>query len=450
MKAKFKWALPGLLALMVFASGCGNSGGGAESGNGNGNSNGGATATATEGGGEAAGKTITLKFWGGVPEEAGPLDMVKAWNDANDDVKVEYVRFVNDDSGNLKLDTALVAGENIDLYVSYAKFMVEKRVQAGSALNLSQLKGYDIEGKLGEAVKAWKFEDGYYGLPTVSSQSFIWLNKDALDAAGLPLPALDWTQSDLAAYAKRLSQDTTYGYVQGTNMFSFNMDGELQNDFVKDGKSNLDTPVTRGSLEVWHKMMHEDKSMPTYGEQVATKMPVDASFLKGEAAMFGAGNWIFRNANNLTDYPREFKIAFAAVPRPDGARSDFRMEGGLSDVVSINPKSAYKDEAWKFLQWYADEGVTYLSKGGRIPASGQVDDSVTMAKLVEGNEQLYDLDSLKNVLFGNQETYINTVPVQLNDLRAEEMENYFLNSRSLDQTMENIVKRHNDLIKRNG
>jgi len=446
VKKRQQWVLTSMLALSVIASGCGggNNGGNTPADGGN------AAKPGTDNGGTASAQTITLKFWGGVPEEAGPLDMVKAWNESNPNVQVEYVRYVNDDSGNLKLDTALVAGENIDLYTNYAKFMLEKRVQAGGALNLSELEGYDIDAKMGEQAKGWQFDGSYYGLPTVSSKNFIWLNKDALDAAGLPVPPLDWTQSDLAEYAKKLKEGRPYGYVQPTSMFTFNMDGELQNEFVKDGKSNLDTPVTRASLETWHKMMHEDKSMPTYGEQVATKLPVDASFLKGEAAMFGAGNWIFRNANNLTDYPREFKIAFATVPRPDGARADFKGEGGLSDVVAINPKSAYKEEAWEFLKWYADEGVAYLSKGGRIPASGQIDAAATQAKLVEGHEDLYDLESLANVLFGGQESYINTVPVQLNDLRTEELENYFLNSNDLDKTMENIVKRHNALIARGG
>ncbi|GGF90537.1 bicyclomycin resistance protein [Paenibacillus albidus] len=433
-KASYAW-FAGLTALLIFASGCsGNNG----------------ASPAAGGAGSAGGnsKVIKLTFWGGVPEEAGPTDMVKAWNEANPDVQVEYVRYVNDDSGNLKLDTALVAGESIDLYTNYAKFQLEKRVQSGGALNLSELDGYDIEGVMGEQAKAWQFDGSYYGLPTVSSQSFIWLNKNKLDAAGLGLPETNWTQSDLAEYAKVLSKDSTYGYVQSTNMFVFNMDGQLQNEFVKDGKSNLDNPVTRSSLEAWYKMMHEDKSMPAYGEQIATKLPVDASFLKGEAAMLGSGNFIFRNANNLTDYPRDFKIAFATIPRPDGARDDFRVEGGLSDVIAINPKSAYKEEAWKFLKWYADEGVVYMTKGGRIPASKKIDATETQAKLIAGFEDLYDLDSMKKVLFGDQETYINTVPVQLNDLRMEEIEHYFLKGRTLDETVQNIAKRHNELIAR--
>lgn len=435
--ARYGW-LAGLTALLIIASGCSSKdGSGTPAG----------AAEGTNSGGQN-GKTITLKFWGGVPEEAGPLDMVKAWNEANPGVQVEYVRYVNDDSGNLKLDTALVAGENIDLYTNYAKFQLEKRVQSGGAQNLSELGGYDIEAAMGEQAKAWQFDGSYYGLPTVSSKSFVWLNKDKLDAAGLKLPDNNWTQSDLAEYAKVLSKDSTYGYVQGTNMFPFGMDGELQNEFVKDGKSNLDHPVTRGSLEGWYKMMHEDKSMPAYGEQIATKLQVDASFLKGEAAMLGSGNFIFRNANNLTDYPRDFKIAFATIPRPDGAREDFRLEGGLSDVVAINPNSAYKEEAWKFLQWYADEGVAYLTKGGRIPASAKIDNSQTQAKLVAGFEELYDQESLERVLFGGQDTYINTVPVQLNDLRMEEMEHYFLKDKTLDETFQSMVKRHNELIAR--
>ena len=52
-------------------------------------------------------KAVTLTMWGGVPAEAGPQLVVDNWNAKNPDIQVKYERFVNDDAGNLKLDTAL-------------------------------------------------------------------------------------------------------------------------------------------------------------------------------------------------------------------------------------------------------------------------------------------------------------------------------------------------------
>lgn len=55
---------------------------------------------------------------------------------------------------------------------------------------------------------------------------------------------------------------------------------------------------------------------------------------------------------------------------------------------------------------------------------------------------------MERVLFGGEDTYINTVPIQLNDLRMEELEHYFLKDKTLDETFQSIGKRHNELIAR--
>ena len=59
---------------------------------------------------------ITLRVWGGVPAEAGPQASIDLFNEAFKDkgIQAEYERFVNDDTGNLKLETSLLAGNDVD------------------------------------------------------------------------------------------------------------------------------------------------------------------------------------------------------------------------------------------------------------------------------------------------------------------------------------------------
>ena len=85
-------------------------------------SNGGSTASDTASGSPASpqassassqtsstpAKKVTLSFWGAIGEANGPKDVVDAWNKANPDIQVQYVRYVNDNAGNTKLDTALM------------------------------------------------------------------------------------------------------------------------------------------------------------------------------------------------------------------------------------------------------------------------------------------------------------------------------------------------------
>ncbi|MEK3664045.1 extracellular solute-binding protein [Paenibacillus sp. FSL F4-0236] len=440
MKTRKRYSAPVvLLAITLVLAACGKSGDSSTSINASDSPSKPSSSAVSE-------EPVKLTFWGSVPEEAGPQEAVDAWNAENPKIQVEYIRYVNDDSGNLKLDTALVTGQDVDLYVNYNKGFLGKRVDSKAALDLSQFSDYDILDAMGPEAADWQVNAKFYGIPTSKGNNFIFLNKNALDAANLPIPPLDWSQNDLRKYAKVLKQDFEYGYAQFDWYYYMQIDGTFQNAIAENKTSKFDAPEVRESLQNWHAMMHEDKSIPTYGDQSASKMAVDAMFLTKKAAMLGAGGWIFRSSNNLTDYPRDFKIAFATIPSAVDKQSNFKIEGGLGDVVSINANSEHKEEAWAFLKWYADVGSQYLAKGGRIPASKHTDLDQTVKLMTAGMEDLYDMDSLKAVVLGNSPKYINSIDRKVSDMRKEEIERYFLKEKSLDETIKSIVKRHNELL----
>ena len=66
-------------------------------------------------------ETITLKMWGGVQGEYGYDQMVENFNKEFKDkgIQIEYTRYVNDDDGNLQLETYLMGGNDIDIYMGY-------------------------------------------------------------------------------------------------------------------------------------------------------------------------------------------------------------------------------------------------------------------------------------------------------------------------------------------
>ncbi|WP_246362852.1 ABC transporter substrate-binding protein [Paenibacillus alba] len=396
-------------------------------------------------------KAVTLTMWGGVPGESGPQAAVDNWNAKNPDIQVKYERFVNDDAGNLKLDTALTTNQGIDLYVNYTLAGLTKRIDAGTALDLSEFKDYNIDDKMGTDAKDWKVKDKYYGLPTKKNVSFVWLNKNALDEAGLTVPSLDWTMDDLQQYAAKLKKGTRWGFTEHISAYPNFFDGANAGaGFTKaDGTSNLDDPTVRKAYESMFNMMYTDKSMPLLGEQITSKMPTDTMFLKGETAMLGAGEFIFRSSNNMKDFPRDFKIAFATLPKVTKDQTNFKYPGGLGDVISINPNSKNKEQAWKFLKWYADGGMMPLASGGRIPSSKDANVEEAIKLLLGDNEKTYDVDSLKKVVFGKFPTYTATMAQQVIDARREEYEKYFLKAQSLDDTLKNTVKRHNDYLSKN-
>ena len=73
--------------------------------------------TAQSGDTAKTGDVVTIRMWGGVPAESGPQAACDAFNEAYKDkgIQVEYERFVNDDTGNVKLETNLLGGNEIDV-----------------------------------------------------------------------------------------------------------------------------------------------------------------------------------------------------------------------------------------------------------------------------------------------------------------------------------------------
>ncbi|MFM9331298.1 ABC transporter substrate-binding protein [Paenibacillus mesotrionivorans] len=443
MKKKLYGILAGIMTAALLATACssgtGNSGDQA--------SPGATTAATTAASGTPGGAKapVKLKFWGGVPPESGPQEVVDTWNKANPDIQVEYVRFVNDDAGNLKLDTAVMTGQGVDIFVNYSFARMEQRQSSGSTLDLSQFTDFNILEKVGDGAKEFMINGKFYGLPTTKGVSFMWLNMDAFKEANLPIP-YDWTWEEARDYAKKLNKKGRWGLLQW-NASIFNPVDRVfhEEGHVVNGKSNFGSANAKYGMELLHGMMHTDKTTPLLGEQLATKMPVDTMFLKGEGAMFNAGTWIFRNANNIQANPRTFKVAFAPIPRYSFQKS-LLSEGGLGDIVSINSASAHKEEAWKFLKWYTDEGILYMVPGGRIPVSKDVNLDKVISLLLKGVENLYDHESLKRVLFGNIPYFTRKIEQPVMDMRQEEMEKYLLNANTLEKSTATLIDRHNTFI----
>ena len=139
------------------------------------------TAQGTEAGekewfGTDDGKTVTIRLWGGVQPEYGYDEVCANFNEEYKDkgVQVEYVRYVNDSSGNLQLETYLMAGEDggVDVFIGYgSKNALATRADGGLLYDYSDYLdsiGFDIGKELGENTKAnYVFDNGeVWGLPT--------------------------------------------------------------------------------------------------------------------------------------------------------------------------------------------------------------------------------------------------------------------------------------------
>ena len=171
-----------------------------------------------------------------------------------------------------------------------------------------------------------------------------------LDAAGLPIPDDNWTWDDFDMYMEKLSSgegfNRVFGGVSVTDSYSmaYPSRGILGSNYFykEDGTSNFDHPSFKWSLERRMKVQVEKKIEYDIFEQKATGVT---------ASMMVSGPYL-RYVKDMENYPHDFTVAFANVPRYDeNTEVNYNKGSYMFDFASINSKSENKEAAWEFLKY---------------------------------------------------------------------------------------------------
>lgn len=414
-------------------------------------------------------ETVTVKVWGGVPAENGPdkacQDFTKEFESKG--IKAEYTRFVNDDSGNLKLDTALMAGEDVDVFMNYSMDRVKKRYSSQSILDLTpyiKKDNIDLVKDFGPLATSYYVDGKPVVIPTTLSTNNAWIvNKDMFDAAGIPIPT-EWTIDDLKDIAKKLTKgdgaNKVYGIVFATDndkQFPFQIAAtSLGGDYLfkngQDKETNFDNPDMLKALKTVTDMMLVDKTAIAHADMITQKLTAQNLFTQGKVAI-STHPWIVRDIRDTKTYPHTFKTAFVPAPKMNKDQKDYyAMGSGLSDFISINARSKIKDQAWEYLKWYYAKGVIDMAPGGRIGAYLKLDKDSLTNTFMSGNETLFDTSTFKSVFLKSYEKYqINTILTKQPEIMQvvrEECEKAMSGGETPEQAMQNAKKRGDDLLKK--
>ena len=409
-------------------------------------------------------ETVTLKLWGGVPSEYGPQEVVDNFNKEFKDkgIQVEYTRFVNDGQGNLKLDTGLLSGGDLDLYMSYGMDTLSKRATGKMAMDLTSFidkDKFDMVKNFGDAIKNYNINGKTYAVPETLTNSGILINKDMFDAAGLAVPT-SWTYDEFRAIAKKLTkgegQDKTYGMffntAQQANYAASFIGSALGGDpYYKEGgkESNFDNNAFEKNLQLTSDMMNVDKSAVSHIDTVTQKLTIEGLFLSGKTAM-SLGVWSTRSIKDTTKYPHTFMTAYAPFPTVDKQPAKYTV-GGLGDYLSINPKSKYTQQAWDFIKWYSEKGSLPMAKYGRVPSSKNVDKAAVLKASTEGAEKLLDTKSFNNIMVKSYTNYgISTITnksAEISKVFNEECESVLTKQKTTRQAMQSAKERADTLLK---
>lgn len=406
-------------------------------------------------------KPVTLIFWGGVPAETGPGQVVDRFNRefADKGIQVEYNRYVNDAQGNLKLDVSLMGGSDIDLFISYTYEKYARR-SSNMALNLEQLlnrDSYNVEEMIGAAADQKSLVDGkYFGLASKTYNNGFLVNKNMFDAAGIEIPS-SWTWEEFIYAANKLSSgeglDHVYGAYANTTWFpqaplEF-LEAELGADYIynNDGKSvDLSNPRIAKTLGQFTEMM-KNGAMPSQQEAVSQKISGTSLFVNEKLAMLH-GTWSIRDVKNLKKYPHDFVTGYAPFPSNAPKGSPYYMIGGPGDMLQINKNSKNAEAAWTFMKWYIETGLLEMAPFGRFPLYTKTDINELTSTVLEGVEEFFDSKSIVDGFLTPAKNYsvpFKTDPI-VTKIIKEEFEAVYYGAKSVKEALANAEKMANEAL----
>ncbi|MGG7620742.1 ABC transporter substrate-binding protein [Bacillus coreaensis] len=361
-----------------------------------------------------------------------------------------------------KLDLAAASGEQMDVLMFSDPASYAQRVSMGMVAPIDEFineEGY----KVTEEYKVDTQIDGkYYSLPGKFNPWYVLLNKDHLDAAGLEVPT-DWTWDEFTEYAKSMTTDDHYGtYFHGPQnggwmeFLKLALASEEDNtEFTTaDGKSNLDHPLFKKTLELRLKMEKEDKSAVPYTDILSQKLHYRNQFFNQDASSILIGSWMNTELGGTEQFPLNFNVAVAPYPKNEkGSTGGFTPV--TTDFMAVAGTSEHKEAAYQFIRWYTTDGQ--IVQGKNIPSWSKVSESDLTGivdKILSGtvSPEKVDKDSLINVLTNAKSSkIISPVSYQAEIYKVinEEYEKLIFGEQDVEKTIEVSQERVQGIIDSN-
>lgn len=416
---------------------------------------------APAGPGPVEAKPAKITWWTGWDAAAGPGDMIKKFNEKYPQIEVEHIQFRNNNEGNVKVDTSLLAGQEIDVFFNFGAERMDPRAKKNLLLDLSEFierDKFDVAAELGTGI--YQLNGKYYGLPATSNTYGIWLNKKMLDEAGLPTPTA-WTLDEFADYARKLTKgdgpSKVYGssFSQAPDVWAQPAIGAFPKDpwYQADGSSNWTDPAFKKALEFKVNAENVEKFQFPYKEYKATKVTLNDTFITGRVAMGAYSNALARIVADSGKYPRDFKVELAPFPTLEKGQQNYMGGVNYFGYLAINAKSKEKEASWVFMKWLLTEGAEGFAKVGHLPTWKKTDkESLVKAMFGDKAEELVNVEQFKKVMLNydapaQAETNF-TARAQLKSIMESEMENVIYDKSSVDDALAKMKKDSDEAIQK--
>jgi multiple sugar transport system substrate-binding protein len=270
------------------------------------------------------------------------------------------------DDFDTKMQTMIAAGTPPDIWSHWGPSGFADYVIRGLAADLTpyiEQDNYDLSDFIPEVLDIYTIDGKVYGLPMLTTASFIFYNKDMFDVAGVEYPTSDWDDTSWTwdAFVEKCGEMTQVTGDPETDIYGCNLgfwpnDAYLWlwgNDLYPDeaystgfaSEAFFDTPEAIEALQARQDMVWELGYMPD--PATADALSAGGGLFEGQkVAMHLTGGWGWWNFTGLED---EFNWGAAALPY--GAPG--RTAVVFTDPWMMSAKTDHPEEAWEFLKYLA-------------------------------------------------------------------------------------------------
>lgn len=401
--------------------------------------------------GREAVEKVVIHYYDWVTMDTSVID---DFNAANPDIEVQYHAIPDNGSDKLtQLDILAMGGGEIDVMPgSDGEQML--RMKNGMYAPLDDLiagDGIDMEANFGGILSYASYNGITYGYPVRSTIEGIWYNKDLFDAAGIAYPDGSWTWEEYRAIAKQLTGGEGDGKVYGTYTHTFNgqwapVGNEVSPWYLEDGTCNIMADGFKTALQR-RKEMDDLGYQLSFSQIIATKANQSASFLGGKCAMVQAGSWIVQNIKDQENYPHDFRIGVAPLPRYDDSVAADDYFSVAATILTIPATSVHKEEAWRFIRYMVEEGAQRIAGTGNYPSyKPAYNDSLINTFIQDSGLEIEDV----RVLFEDM-TAVSQKPTGLGAAEyqqsmQEQTQLFFNGEKTADEVLGQIEKITNEAI----
>lgn len=409
---------------------------------------------------EAQGEPVILRFVSWQSNHAAANQAVAdAYHEEHPNVTVEfeYLGDMNSNDYLTKTDIMLMGGEAMDIVMTPGFAQFATRADSGSYLSLDpyfEETGSSAEDEFNVVVR---INDEVYGIPAEMKYNMVLINKDLLDEAGLAVPDVDWTWDDYRDYAIKLTSgsgaDTVYGsyfHSWGScNLYGLGSAKEGSSYFNEDETLTFDNPYFAEFLQYRYDLENKDKASTPLADVKALNMNYRDQFFNGKIAMLPMGTFMLSDIGN-EKYQHDFVTTFARMPLWE--KDDEHYNTAAGNIFSVAKTSEHPKEAFEFLKYWCKEGVTI--KGMFVSNEKDADKMESINQIVKDFTDLVDMDALMNIMqdekwVDSYETFTPTYQSEIDSILTEETDKYLLGSQSLEDTVQKLMDRGNEVIAEN-